>query len=157
MFGSIDRRMNLIHCSLTETMGHFLFIPPVAFLLSHNENTWKPPLSVRTNPGQFINFCIPQASWTSHSPGRRCRWKVFASIIIRGSNSHKYSGLRIISRNIHLIVALVPTGIKTGVETSLPFKSRLPALALPFCQCRVNCNFGENIRRDGINYQKVAL
>ena len=37
------------------------------------ENTWKPPLSVRTGPCQPVNFCMPPSFFTISSPGRRCR------------------------------------------------------------------------------------
>ncbi len=51
---------------------------------------------------------------------------------------HKYS-LLIHSRGIHLIVALVPTGMKAGVFTVTQFSVYVPSLAFQWVFCIVNC------------------
>jgi hypothetical protein len=39
-----------------------------------NDITWKPPLSVKVTPGQFMNAPRPPASSTTSAPGWRYRW-----------------------------------------------------------------------------------
>ena len=63
----------------------------------------------------------------------RYRWKVFANIRLIGSKSHKKSLFLKSSKKIHLILALVHTGINMGVVSLTPFNSISPTLAFHFC------------------------
>lgn len=56
--------------------------------------------------------------------------------------SPTYFGSWSISSTIPLMVALVPTGIKTGVGILWPLSSIVPALAFPLVFCTVNFSFG---------------
>ena len=46
--------------------------------VSRSENTWNPPESVRIGPSHPENAWSPPSSSISSSPGRKCRWYVFA-------------------------------------------------------------------------------
>ena len=100
---------------------------------SHKENTWKPPLSVKISLSRFSNVCNPHASCISSSPGRKYKWKVFAKISLISGKSQIYVESLSISNTIHFIVALVPTGIKTGVVKVIPLSVICQTLAFHFC------------------------
>ena len=64
--------------------------------------TWKPPLSVKVGPSQFMNLPSPPASSTMSGPGCRYRWYALASTDCAPS-SFMDSG------STALTVAFVPT------------------------------------------------
>ena len=64
--------------NILHDYGHFRIQTIDAFFQSvlrslAREKTWNPPESVSMGPSQVMNLCRPPHSFTSSSPGRRCR------------------------------------------------------------------------------------
>ena len=110
-----------------------IFPSEESFFPNPRENTWKPPLSVRISLSRFSKECSPHAAFISSSPGRKYKWKVFAKMSWIWGRSQIYFGSLSISRIIPLIVAFVPTGIKTGVVKVIPLRVICQTLAFHFC------------------------
>ncbi len=95
-----------------------------------SDMTWKPPLSVKVGPGQFMNRLSPPASSTMSDPGCRYRWYALASRACDPISA-------IASGSTAFIVAFVPTGMNAGVATSpcgvpiTPVRPCLPGSRVP--------------------------
>ena len=89
--------------AVVESMAS-VFLKPAPRLI-----TWKPPLSVKVGPAQFMNAPRPPAPRTMSTPGCRYRWYAFASSAWAPSSAIA-SGSTIFS------AAWVATGMKAGVS-----------------------------------------
>mmetsp|Transcript_23111 Transcript_23111/g.72680 ORF Transcript_23111/g.72680 Transcript_23111/m.72680 type:complete len:263 (+) Transcript_23111:758-1546(+) len=99
-----------------------------------SETIWKPPLSVKMLPDHCIRLCSPPHFFSRSHVGRLAKWKVLPSKIL-----HPKAFMS--SEDMPLMVPCVPTGMKTGVNTSPWGRLTVVARALP--------QFASNVKTRG--------
>mmetsp|Transcript_728 Transcript_728/g.1760 ORF Transcript_728/g.1760 Transcript_728/m.1760 type:complete len:203 (-) Transcript_728:148-756(-) len=100
-----------------------------------SETIWKPPLSVKMLPDHCMKLCRPPHLSSKSQVGRFARWKVLPNRILQPS-------ARMSSEDIPLIVPWVPTGMKTGVNTSPCGNITVEARARPHVASSLNTSGG---------------